>query len=75
MTWGLQGSFGHGKGDNTWNGKPAAGDNALLDYGLRVGGKSVPVYSFALLADMEWRNTDVELEQFHIFYGRFYLGS
>lgn len=60
LTWGLQGEFGHGSGDNLWNGKLTGGSQSLTEYGLRLGAKSAPFHGLALLLDLEWRNMRLE---------------
>ena len=75
LTWGLQGDFGHGGGDNLWNGKPTGGSQALTEYGLRLGAKSAPFHGLALLLDLEWRHMRLDFGDHEPMVGRTVLSQ
>lgn len=60
LRYGLEGEFGHGSTDNTWNGVDTGGQDGMEHYGARMGLEYMLTPKMTLAVDGEWHDTMIE---------------
>lgn len=63
MRWGLIADYGHGSGDNTYDGAAFGGDDGLSSYGARLGLEVDARPEMSLALDLDWHELQAHFGQ------------